>query len=320
MQPDALAAGVVARDRAAVAQALNLTEDVRPESRRALAQLLRALAARTSADRGHRIGVTGPPGVGKSSLLSRLAQALRARSETLGILAVDPSSVRSGGALLGDRVRIAAKAGDDGAFVRSVATGGELGGLARSVPAGVLVLAAAFDVVLVETVGVGQTETDVRHVVDTVVLVVQPGSGDALQFLKAGIMEVPDVLVVNKCDEVELARRAAADLRAALRSLQAAGVATSAIPILETSARDDVGVEHLLTTLHAHRRTLVARGELVTRRRAGALAWAVRTFVRRFGEEGLERAGGPDALQATLAAALDAGASPLDAAEKVLVS
>jgi LAO/AO transport system kinase len=318
MRPDVLADAVVARDRAAVAQALNLTEDVRPEGRRTLAQLLRELAARTSADRGHRVGVTGPPGVGKSSLVSRLAQALRARGETLGVLAVDPSSVRSGGALLGDRVRIAAKAGDGGAFVRSVATGGELGGLARSVPAGVLVLSAAFDVVLVETVGVGQTETDVRHVVDTVVLVVQPGSGDALQFLKAGIMEVPDVLVVNKCDEAELARRATADLRAALRSLQAAGVSTSAIPILETSARDDVGVDQLLTALRAHREALAARGDLLARRRAGALAWAERAFLRRHGEEGMERAGGPDAARAKLAVALEAGASPLEAADQVL--
>src|SRR6185437_15914402 len=140
---------------------------------------------------GHRVGLTGPPGVGKITLASALAAELRKRGHTVGVLAVDPSSRRSGGALLGDRARIDTEPGDQGLFVRSLATGGELGGLARAAPASVLVLAAAYDRVLVETVGVGQSETDIEHVVDTVVFVVQPGSGDALQFLKAGIMEIP---------------------------------------------------------------------------------------------------------------------------------
>jgi LAO/AO transport system kinase len=314
-----LAQAVVRRDRAAVASALNLTEDARPEGRRALGALLRALAGLVPPDRGHRIGVTGPPGVGKSSLLSRVAQAMRARQLTLGVLAVDPSSVRSGGALLGDRVRIAAKAGDEGAFVRSLATAGELGGLARSVPAATCVLAAAFDVVLVETVGVGQTETDVRHVVDTVALVVQPGSGDSLQFLKAGIMEVPDVLVVNKCDEVELTRRAVLDLKAALRSLHAAGVGSGDVPVVETSARDDVGIDALIAAFDAHRGALAQRGALVARRRAGELAWALRSFARRFGEAGVERAGGEDALREKLERELRAGSSPIDAVERAVL-
>jgi LAO/AO transport system kinase len=224
MDARSLASRVIARDRAAIAEALNLTEDRRSSARAPLAELLSALRASGAIDRAHRVGITGPPGVGKSTLVSALVRAVRAGASprTIGVLAVDPSSIRSGGALLGDRARIAPDPSDAGVFVRSLATAGELGGIARSVPAGVLVLSAAFDVTLVETVGVGQTETDVGYVTDDVAFVVQPGSGDALQFLKAGIMELPDVLVVNKADQGALAQRAMADLRAALTSLNRA--------------------------------------------------------------------------------------------------
>src|ERR1700733_6665038 len=223
---DDLAARVLAKERAAIAEALNLTEDRRAPARAQVAVLLSRLRASGAIDRAHRVGVTGPPGVGKSTLVSALVRAIRAGgpAKSVGVLAVDPSSIRSGGALLGDRMRIAPDPDDAGGFVRSLATAGEPGGPARSVPLGVLVLSAAFDVTLVETVGVGQTETDVGHVVDAVAFVVQPGSGDALQFLKAGIMEVPDVLVVNKADQADLARRAMAELRAALASLRGAGI------------------------------------------------------------------------------------------------
>src|ERR1019366_2504151 len=145
------------------------------------------------------------------------------------------------GALLGDRTRIAPDPDDAGIFVRSLASAGELGGLAPSVPMGVLVLGAAFDVAIVETVGIGQSETDVRHVVDTVVFVVQPGSGDALQYMKAGVMEVPDILVVNKGD-LELAARTRAELGAALTSLRAAGIASHEVPIATTCALDGTGI------------------------------------------------------------------------------
>src|SRR5262249_45969474 len=147
------------------AEALNLAEDRRPDKERQLADLLAELRC----ERAHRVGVTGPPGVGKSTLVAAIVGELRRVGRTVGVLAVDPSSVRSGGALPGDRVRIATDPSDPGAFVRSLATAGELGGLARSVPASLLVLAAAFDVAIVETVGVGQSETDVRFVADTVV-------------------------------------------------------------------------------------------------------------------------------------------------------
>jgi LAO/AO transport system kinase len=312
---DALAARVLARERAAIAEALNLTEDRRAASRAALAALLAKLRASGAMDRAHRVGITGPPGVGKSTLVSALVRAIRGSTSgsktaapTVGVLAVDPSSIRSGGALLGDRMRIAPDPDDAGVFVRSLATAGELGGLARSVPLGVLVLSAAFDVTLVETVGVGQTETDVGHVVDGVAFVVQPGSGDALQFLKAGIMEVPDVLVVNKADQAELARRAMAELRAALASLHGVGIGERGeVPLLATSALDGTGVSELWGALEKHRETLEKSGKLAARRRAGAIAWGSRAFARRHGEAGVERVGGEVALQAALASRIDAG-------------
>ena len=165
----------------------------------------------------HVVGITGPPGVGKSSLLSRLVASWRALGRSVAVLAVDPTSRRSGGALLGDRARIEVDPADRSVFIRSTAAGDRLGGLAPATRAAASALAAAFDVVVIETVGVGQSETEVADLADTVAVVVQPGSGDVLQFLKAGIMEVPDVLVVTKADLGQIAKRAQSDLRSALR-------------------------------------------------------------------------------------------------------
>ncbi len=195
---------------------LNLVESRSPDAREETGALLAGVspAALGGEAPAHVIGVTGPPGVGKSSLLSRLVAAWRARGRTVAVLAVDPSSRRSGGSLLGDRARIEAEPADRGVFIRSTAAGDRLGGLAPATRAAAGALAAAFDVVVIETVGVGQSETEVADVADTVAVVVQPGSGDVLQFLKAGIMEVPDVLVVTKSDLGEVAIRAVADLQA----------------------------------------------------------------------------------------------------------
>ncbi len=304
---DALAQRVTAAERAAVAEALNLTEDRRPEAHARAIALLRSLHASRADLRAHRVGITGPPGVGKSTLVSSLSRTLRSRGRTVGVVAVDPSSLRSGGALLGDRARIAPDPADHGLFVRSLATAGDLGGLARSAPMALAVLASAYDVAILETVGVGQSETDVRSVTDTVVFVVQPGSGDALQFLKAGIMEVPDVLVVNKADQRELALRATSDLTSALASLRAAGALAGEVPILATSARDGTGIDALVDALASHASALAGE-PLARRRRDGAIALGLRAFVKRHGEAGLEARGGEEQVRARIAARLDEGA------------
>src|SRR5205807_6766447 len=200
---------------------LNLLENRSGQSTEEARRLLAAVSPSELGGEapGHIVGVTGPPGVGKSLLLSRLISEWRSRGRTVAVLAVDPTSRRSGGALLGDRARIDVDPSDRGVFVRSTAAGDRLGGLAPATRAAASALAAAFDVVVIETFGVGQSETEVADVADTVAVVVQPASGDVLQLLKAGIMEVPDVLVVTKSDLGMIATRAVTDLRAALRSL-----------------------------------------------------------------------------------------------------
>ena len=305
--------GVRAGERVAVARALNLVEDRRAEARPRIAALLRALGSGRPG--GHRVGLTGPPGVGKSTLVSTLAAALRKRGQTVGVLAVDPSSKRSGGALLGDRARIDTDPDDQGLFVRSLATAGELGGLARAAPAAVMVLAAAFDRVLVETVGVGQSETDVEHVVDTVVFVVQPGSGDALQFLKAGIMEIPDLLVVNKADMGEAATRARAELLGVLRVARSAGLTASPLEggsdVILVSASRREGIDQLVEAIEGHRAAQTASGAQAERRVRGQVEWGLRELLRRVGEEGVAREGGLRAAKARIETQVRAGTGPL---------
>jgi LAO/AO transport system kinase len=306
-----LAARIGAADKAAVASALNLIEDRRPQAQPQIEALLAALPLRA---RVQRIGLTGPPGVGKSTLTSVLARELRARGKSVGVLAVDPSSKRSGGALLGDRARMDFEAGDQGLFVRSLATAGESGGLAYAASAVVSVLSAAYDRVLVETTGVGQSETDVEHVVDTVCLVVQPGSGDVLQFIKAGIMEIPDVIAVNKGDQQPLAQRAATDLKSALSALRGVGLAAGswAVPVLVTSARDRTGIDTLADQLEAHVSASSAV-QLAERRRAGAVHWALSLVQRRYGEHAIDVLGGREAMRRSVVALLDGGCTPLHA-------
>jgi LAO/AO transport system kinase len=200
------------------------------------------------------------------------------------VLAVDPSSKRSGGALLGDRARIPFDPADDRVFIRSTAAAGRLGGLAPATRAAAHALAAAFDVVVVETVGVGQSETEVAEVADTVAVIVQPGSGDVLQFLKAGIMEIPDVLVVTKADVGDVALRARRDLNAALRSLGESAVAVVAVSSLAPVS----GIDDLVGALDAHRERLDVGARRLAARRASALA----DFAAEHGERGLRALGG----------------------------
>jgi len=303
-------------ERAEVSRALNDVESTLPDAATRTRERLARLRAANAFARAHTVGITGPPGVGKSTLAAALVRALRAAGRTVGVLAVDPSSVRSGGALLGDRVRMTLDPADPGVFVRSLATGGELGGLARSVPVEVLVLSAAFDVVLVETVGIGQSETEARHVVDTLLFVVQPGSGDSVQFLKAGIMEVPDLFVVNKADQAE-AEATARDLRASLAALRAAGVATEEFSVVSTSATTGAGIVALVEALDAHRARLLASGQLEARRLEGTTAWALTAFARRYGEVGMARRGGREAVRRAIHAELEVGRDVLAALDEL---
>src|SRR3954447_13664529 len=276
---DALGARLAAGARTAAPAALNLLET---RTKRAEAA---ALVAAAGDGPGHVIGVTGPPGVGKSTLLSALLRVWRARGRSVAVLAVDPSSKRSGGALLGDRARIEHDPADRDVFIRSMAAGERLGGLAPATRAAAQVLAAAFDVVVIETVGVGQSETDVAEAADTVAVVVQPGSGDALQFLKAGIMEVPDVLVVTKADLGPVARRAEHDLRAALGALGSPDT-----PVLSASSLPPgQGIDALADALAAHRDQLDLAAHRTRVRRLGALA----DLIHEHGERGLRAPGGP---------------------------
>ena len=273
-------------DRGAAPAALNVIEDRSPEGR----ERARALLHEVSPDAlggeapAHLVGVTGPPGAGKSSLLSALVAGWRERGRSVAVLAVDPSSRHSGGSLLGDRARIEHDPRDDGVLIRSTAAGSRLGGLAPPTREAVQVLAPAFDLVVVETVGVGQSETDVAEVCDTVAVVVQPASGDTLQFLKAGIMEIPDVLVVTKADLSDVAMRARRDLAAALRSLGARDTPVVSV----SSVPPPSGIEELIDALDAHRSKVDVEASRVSARRLAALA----EYATERGESGLRTLGG----------------------------
>lgn len=294
----ALGARLREQDLSAAPAALNLLESTAPADRQQAAALLREVSpsALGSEAPAHVIGVTGPPGAGKSTLLSALLRAWRnggPPTRTVAMLAVDPSSRRSGGSLLGDRARIEFDPADRGVLIRSTAAGERLGGLAQATRGAAEALAAAFDIVVIETVGVGQAETDVADVADTVVVVVQPGSGDVLQFLKSGIMEIPDVLVVTKADLGQIAIRTRRDLAASLRSLGSSRTSVLAVSALSPS----IGIDELAAALDEHRATLDVGARRVAARRAGALT----DFLVEHGERGLNALGGRRAARALLA-------------------
>jgi LAO/AO transport system kinase len=283
------------RDLSAAAAVLNLLESRSATARLEAAGLLHAVSPASLGGEApaHVVGVTGPPGVGKSSLLSHLVEGWRRRGRSVAVLAVDPSSRRSGGALLGDRARIDVDPADRALFVRSMAAGNRLGGLAPATRAAASALAAAFDVVVIETVGVGQSETEVADVADTIAVVVQPGSGDVLQFLKAGIMEIPDVLVVTKADLGRAATRALSDLRSALRALGAQNTAVVAV----SSVSPPTGIDELIAALDDHRQSLDLPARRLRARRMHALA----DFAAEHGERGLRALGGRRAAERWLA-------------------
>ena len=268
--------------KAALARALAALER-RPADAGNLALLDGAFGA----PRAHVIGLTGPPGVGKSTLTGALIARYRSAGETVGVIAVDPSSKRSGGALLGDRVRLAVKGEDDGVFIRSMAARDRLGGLAEQSIAAMVLMRSLFDKVLIETVGVGQSETEISVAADSVVFCVQPGSGDSLQFMKAGIVEIPHIAVVTKADMGQPAQRALSDLTGAL-SLSTAGGGWPT-RCLTVSASDGTGLDDLTIALQEHFAWLQRGSRLTQQRRAQTEAWLKQAVRERFGSDGLGR-------------------------------
>ena len=260
---EALAAGVLAGERRAVARAISLVEDGRPE--------LEALSAGIygATGRAVTVGITGAPGVGKSTLVTALVGAARAHERRVAVLAIDPTSPYTGGALLGDRVRMQEHATDPGVFIRSMATRGHLGGMALAAPEGVRILdAAGYELIMVETVGVGQAEVEVAAATDTTLVVLAPGLGDAIQMAKAGILEVADVFVVNKAD-----RDGAAEVARELRQMLHLGAAREHDPpIVRTAATLGDGVDEVWSAIEQHGAWAEASGARDAKRRARLLA------------------------------------------------
>ncbi len=304
-----LVAGVRGGDRRALARAISLVENRDREA----ARLVRELYPETG--RAYAVGVTGPPGVGKSSLIAALVGHVRARGLRVGVVSVDPSSPFSQGALLGDRIRLAEHFLDPDVFIRSMGTRGHLGGLAEAALQALLLLdAAGKDVVFLETVGTGQSEVEVIRIADSVVLVLMPGSGDAVQALKAGIMEIPDAIAINKMDH-PAARTMLTEVRSIL-SLDRDR--PWKVPIVLTEAMRGEGVPALWAALERHRAHLEADGGLDARRRAN-LAAEVFAVASARAKAHLEQAVADDAeLRRLLDAVQRRQLDPLSAVDEIL--
>ncbi|MEM1049776.1 MAG: methylmalonyl Co-A mutase-associated GTPase MeaB [Pseudomonadota bacterium] len=271
--------------KADIARALSRIEETDGTVRHAgfLDEAARAAGARV-------IGLTGPPGVGKSTLTNRLVKVWRKAGLSVAVIAVDPSSRLTGGALLGDRTRLTTDPDDTGVFVRSFAARDRLGGLSDHAVAAIRIVSAFFDRVLVESVGIGQSESDLAFAVDTTILCVQPGSGDSLQFMKAGIMELPDIVAVTKADMGRDARRALADVEGAL----SLGPDDRTAEVLMVSSETGEGIDGLVAACDRHADALRQEGRLARRRAAQARYWYRDAIRRRFGEWGLADLDDPD--------------------------
>jgi LAO/AO transport system kinase len=308
MAPSELAQRVLAGDRRALAQAITLAQDGGPAAR----ELIRDIYPHTG--RAIVVGVTGPPGAGKSTLIGALVALRRAAGHSVGVLSVDPTSPFSGGAVLGDRIRLADHFLDAGVFIRSMASRGALGGLAAAALQAVALMdAAGLDEVYIETVGVGQAEVDVIDHADSVLLVLVPGSGDSVQALKAGVMEIPDVIAVNKADQ-PLAQTTLRDVRGVL-ALAPPG--SPEIPALLTDALSGTGVAELDAVLQERRRALLAADEVAQRRRRNLRNEVLAHATARWRQALEERLAGDAGFDALLDEVAERRLDPLSAADQI---
>ncbi|WP_137389987.1 methylmalonyl Co-A mutase-associated GTPase MeaB [Rhodoligotrophos defluvii] len=270
---DDLASRVIAGERAALGRAITLVESRRPDHERAAQELLLKLLPHSG--KAYRVGITGVPGVGKSTTIDTLGRNLTARGHKVAVLAVDPSSQRTGGSILGDKTRMAGLAMDPNAFIRPSPAAGTLGGVARRTRESMVVCeAAGFDVVLVETVGIGQSETAVADMVDFFLVLLLPGAGDDLQGIKKGVIELADMLAVNKADgdNAARARRAISDYRAALQILVPPGAAWTP-PVLAISGLNNIGLDEMWAEVERHRALSEKSGALGARRNEQQIKW-----------------------------------------------
>ncbi|NJL08104.1 MAG: methylmalonyl Co-A mutase-associated GTPase MeaB [Methylacidiphilales bacterium] len=270
---EVLASGVRGRNRAAVARAITLVESKKPAHQAEARALLKELLPHTG--RAIRVGITGVPGVGKSTTIDVLGSHLTAKGHRVAVLAVDPSSTRTGGSILGDKTRMVNLAADDNAFIRPSPSAGTLGGVAAKTRETMLVCeAAGYDVILIETVGIGQSETAVADLTDTFVALMLPGAGDELQGIKKGLLELADLIAVNKADGDNMvrARTAAAEYKAALHILAPASAVWQP-PVITYSAATGDGIALLWAHILDHRAKTEAAGELQDKRRAQQVKW-----------------------------------------------
>ncbi|HMB88347.1 MAG TPA: methylmalonyl Co-A mutase-associated GTPase MeaB [Methylomirabilota bacterium] len=303
-------------DRLALARLITRVENRASD----VPEIMRAIHARTG--RAYVLGITGPPGAGKSTLVDRVTARLRAEKQAVGVIAVDPSSPFTGGAVLGDRIRMQTHTLDPDVFIRSMATRGSLGGLARATGDVIKLMDAfGFPWIIIETVGVGQTELDIIRQVDTTVVALVPESGDSIQAMKAGLMEVADVFVVNKADR-DGAHALMAELRFSVHLHYTGGGAPKdvdwEVPVLAAQAANDVGIDELIGQVKRHRAVLEQAGALETRRQARRRAELEALLVEEFTAQVTARVQTDAALGATIEAVTAGRLDPYSAVAQIL--